>query len=271
MKARTNDVDTYYEPRGDGPPIVFVHGAVLNHSMWAPQVESLSDGYDTVAYDVRGHGRTGGSTTDRYTMDLFAGDLHELVAALALDRPVVCGLSMGGCIAQVYEARHPNELSGLVLTDTFTPELSTLRGRLQLAALRAALPVVRLVGYPRMQWAMARVNKRFNEYVSGDYGEIERLQAEAPEIGTNEFAKVIRSLVAFPESELDLSSISVPTPILYGENEPSFVRRQARILAARIPDTTVRVVPGAGHASNLENAEFFMTAVREFLVGQVWP
>lgn len=271
MKARTNDVETHYERRGDGPPIVFVHGAVMDHSMWTPQLESLSDEYETIAYDVRGHGRTGGSSIDRYSVDLFADDLHALVVALKLDGPVVCGLSMGGCIAQAYAARYPDALSGLVLADTFTPELSTLRERLQLASLRTAIPFVRLVGYPRVQRALTWVNERFNRGVSGDYGKIERLQAEAPEIGTDEFAKVIRSLVAFPESDVDFAKIAVPTLILYGENEPSFVRRQAGILEAKIPDAAVRVVPGAGHASNLDDAEFFTTAVREFIEREVVP
>lgn len=64
----------------------------------------MSDEYTTVVYDVRGRGRTGGSAPDAYSVHLFAEDLAALVAALDLDRPVVCGLSMGGCVAQASAA-----------------------------------------------------------------------------------------------------------------------------------------------------------------------
>ncbi|MCL7418798.1 MAG: alpha/beta hydrolase [Halalkalicoccus sp.] len=85
----------------------------------------MSDDYTTVAYDVREHGRTGGSARTAYSIGSFADDLDALVTALDLDRPVLCGLSMGGCIAQVYAATYPDRLAGLVLADTFTPDLLT--------------------------------------------------------------------------------------------------------------------------------------------------
>jgi pimeloyl-ACP methyl ester carboxylesterase len=61
LTVRTGDVETFYENRGVGPVVVFVHGMVLNADQWAPQVDALSDGYRTIAYGVRGHGRTGRS------------------------------------------------------------------------------------------------------------------------------------------------------------------------------------------------------------------
>jgi pimeloyl-ACP methyl ester carboxylesterase len=133
-KVRTDDIETYYERRGSGPVIVFVHGAIVDHSQWTPQLEALSNENTTIAYDVRGHGRTGGSETDSYSIDLFAEDLEAFTTALDLDKPVLCGLSMGGCIAQAYAARYPERIGGLVLADTFTPELLDWRERLQFLA-----------------------------------------------------------------------------------------------------------------------------------------
>lgn len=115
--VHTNDIETYYERHGEGRPIVFVHGGWADHRMWRPQIDQLSDGHETIVYDVRGHGRTGPSAEERYTVELFAADLNALVTVLDLDRPVVCGLSLGGMIAQTYAARY-DELRGLVLTIT---------------------------------------------------------------------------------------------------------------------------------------------------------
>ena len=63
--VRTNGVETYYERRGDGPPVVFVHGMFMDTAMWEAQAEALSDDFTTVTYDVRGHGHTGGSDRER--------------------------------------------------------------------------------------------------------------------------------------------------------------------------------------------------------------
>ena len=265
--VRTNDIDTYYERRGSGPPIVFVHGAVLDHAQWRPQTDALGDGYETIAYDVRGHGRTGGSARDAYSIELFADDLDALVAALDLDRFVLCGLSTGGCIAQVYAAEHPDRLAGLVLADTFTPALFDRREWLQRSLLlRATVPPVRLIGYERVERAMVWLQERLSgEGVSGDYEEIERLRATGPKMATDEFAKVIRAVARFHETSVDLSAISVPTLLLYGEREAPFIGRHGPKLRDEIPNAVLRTVPGAGHASNLDNPEFFTGAMRTFL------
>ncbi|SFS01428.1 Pimeloyl-ACP methyl ester carboxylesterase [Halomicrobium zhouii] len=267
--VRTNDVDTYYERRGSGPPIVFVHGAILDHSQWDPQVDELGEDYETIAYDVRGHGRTGGSDRGTYSIDLFADDLDALLAALDLENPVLCGLSTGGCIAQVYAARHPERLAGLVLADTFTPAIDDWREWLQrVALLKATVPPVRLVGYQRVERVMVWLQERFaGEGVSGDYEQIERLRTAGPKMETDEFVKVIRAVANFHRTTIDFGSIPVPTLVLYGEREPLFVRRHASKLSAEIRNATVRAVPGAGHASNLDEPEFFTGALREFLSG----
>lgn len=264
--VRTNGIETYYERRGTGPPIVFIHGAILDHNQWKPQLDALSGEYTTFAYDVRGHGRTGGSATDSYSVELFAADLDSFITALDIDRPVLCGTSMGGCIAQVYAASHPDRLAGLVLADTFTPELFNRRERVQRSMLlTATIPLVRLVGYERVEKAMVWLHETLSTGASGDYEKIEQLRASGPRMKTDEFAKVIRAVAAFHETNIDFSSITVPTLVLYGEREPPFIRHHASKLDAEIPNASVRAVPGAGHASNLDNPEFFTRTMREFL------
>ena len=83
---QTNDIHTYYDRRGDGPPLVFIHGAILDHAQWEPQLERLSESYTTIAYDVRGHGRTGGSAKESYSIDLFGEDV--LCVELGTERTV---------------------------------------------------------------------------------------------------------------------------------------------------------------------------------------
>jgi len=135
-RVRTGDIETHYVRRGEGPPIVFIHGMAMSATEWEPQMEALSDEFTTIAYDVRGHGHTGGSDRKSYDMSVYAQDLDALLRGLDVENPVLCGLSMGGCIAQVYAATYPEKIAGLVVSDTFTAAPLPLKGRLIFANLR---------------------------------------------------------------------------------------------------------------------------------------
>jgi len=263
--VQTNDIETHYERRGNGPPVVFVHGAMVDHTQWQPQFDALAEAYTVVAYDVRGHGHTGGSDRERYSVDLFADDLAALVDALELDRPVVCGLSLGGCIAQAFAERYPEKLSGLVLADTFGPAPLSVGEHIQRQALRATVPLARLVGFQRVERAMVWAQERRSPGVSGDYANIERIRATGPTMETAEFAKVVRALVNYAEVPVGYRAIAAPTLILYGDDETAWIRRHAAHMGRWIRDSTVREVPDAGHASNLDNPAFVTDALGTFL------
>jgi pimeloyl-ACP methyl ester carboxylesterase len=246
--------------------VVFVHASVMDHSMWDEQVAALADDYGTVVYDLRGHGRTGGSVLPRYTMDTFADDLDALLAALDVDRPVLCGLSMGGLVALTYAARHPDRVAGLVLAEAFAPEILS-RGEwlLRRVLLNALIPPVRLLGYERVERAEVWLAERLFGGVGGDYERVERLRATGPRMATDEFVKTMRAMSRFHDVTLDLSAVRTPTLVLYGEHGLPFVPRHAAALAARLPDVEVDEVPGAGHAANLDAPAYVTDAVRRFL------
>ena len=267
--VQTNEIETYYVERGDGPPVVFVHAALVDHSMWNPQLDALADEYTLYAYDLRGHGRTGGSAVESYSIDLFADDLDAFLTALELERPVLCGHSLGGAIAQVYAARYPDSISGLVLADSWTAELTDWRDRLTLSLLNAQISLVRLFGLERAQRAGTWLQERFNPDAGGEYGTWVQLQAEMPPIPFEEFEKIVRAMTTFTRTTVDLRSISAPTLVMYGENEVGYVRRQSAKMAAEIPDVTLEIVPDGGHGSNLDNPSFYSDTLASFIKERV--
>ena len=264
--VRTNDVETYYEHRGEGPPIVFVHGMAMSTAEWEPQATALAGEFTTVAYDVRGHGRTGGSDRGTYDVELYASDLDALLTGLGVEKPVLCGLSMGGCIAQVYAATRPENVSGLVLADTFSAGPLPLKGRLLFANLRLFGLLDRVVRYTTLNRLQTWIGNRLAPGVAGDGVTTQRLMEVAPTIPHAEFRKIARSVADFPASDVDASRITAPTLILYGEHAPAVLREVHARLAEQLgsADTEVVVVPDAGHASNVDNAAFFTDAVRAF-------
>ena len=266
--VRTNDIETYYVTRGDGPPIVFVHGMIMSTTMWEPQMDALGDAFTTIAYDVRGHGRTGGSRKATYSIDLFAEDLDALLKALEIDRAVICGLSMGGTIAQAFAAAHPEKVAGLVLADTFPAGPLSLTGRFAMANVRFLARLDRLIDYRTLNRWQLKIGNLLLPGVSGDEVAVQRLVEDAPAISHAEFVKIADATARFPKADVDLSVVTAPTLVLHGEHLPTANEETTERLVSslRNANTTVRVVPESGHASNLDNPQFFTSALREFLI-----
>ena len=109
------DGTLWYETRGDGRPLVFVHGGWMNGRAWRPQVEHFAGDYRVVTLDVRGHGRTGATDQRRYSIDLFTDDLEALLEHLEIEAPILCGLSLGSMVVQQYLHRHPDRPRGAIL------------------------------------------------------------------------------------------------------------------------------------------------------------
>ncbi|WP_440990193.1 alpha/beta fold hydrolase [Haloarchaeobius baliensis] len=271
--VQTDDIETYYVRQGDGPPVVFVHGLLMSTSMWQPQVDALADSFTTIAYDVRGHGRTGGSARSSYAIELFAADLAGLFDALDIERAVVCGLSMGGAIAQSFAAANPDRVAGLVLADTFPAGPLPLTGRLAMANIRFLARLDRLVDYRTLNRWQLRVGDRLLPGVAGDGETVQRLVEEAPQISHDEFVKVADATAGFQHERVDLSTVTAPTLVLHGEHLPTANEETTDRLLAQLEhsETAVHVVPDSGHASNIDNPEFFTARLREFLSETVYP
>jgi non-heme chloroperoxidase len=96
-----NGARLYYENHGAGAPIVFLHGALAGLRFFEPQLTGLSDGYQTLAVDFRGHGRS--ENTERGNLvTQHALDLREFLDKLDLDEVVLVGWSMGAIVSWEY-------------------------------------------------------------------------------------------------------------------------------------------------------------------------
>lgn len=264
--VQTDDVTTYYEHRGSGVPVVFVHGGWADHEMWRPQLDALADSYHVVAYDLRGHGRTGPSSRRRYSVDLFADDLHRLAERLSLDRPFVVGLSLGGMVAQAYAASYPDDLRGLVLADTAASTRLTQRDRFAklLAPAWSISATAHLLGVRRYSDLAFTAADWFRgpDWVGRDPAVRSYLREAMAAFDAAEFEKVLRAIYQF--DGVDTDAISVPTLVLRGEFEDASMVEHAAYLERTIADARGAVVPDAGHTANMENPEAFTRELEAF-------
>jgi pimeloyl-ACP methyl ester carboxylesterase len=257
---QTGSIQTYYEIHGDsGPVIAFIHGAGASHDMWRPQAEYFSKTFRTLTYDIRGHQQSGGSDDD-YTCELFADDLYHLLKQLDIREPVLCGLSLGGMIAQEYAVKYQSNLKGLILADTAVASALTLSDRL----LKAAYPKI------MVKWTIKRMSDEKYADWSFKYFDMEEdvrryLKQEQLKLKKEELLKITDAIYSF--KLLPLERVKVPTLVIVGENERKAVFPHVDKMLELIPNAKRVVIPGAGHASNLENPEVFNREVENFLKG----
>jgi pimeloyl-ACP methyl ester carboxylesterase len=264
------DCDLWYQETGAGPPMVCLHGGWQNGEVWQDQVEHFASEYRVVTVDTRGHGKTGATDRSRYTVDCFADDLEHLLASLDIDRPVLCGSSLGGMVVQTYLGRHPDQARGAVIggpVRTFPPvELPRTTKALftPMPALATSLAFTgpettfrSLLGFIRSVtggWWLS-VDETVRSAAIDAVGEMDAA----------EFRKTFDALYRFEPP--DLSHVRTPTLVVYGEHEVPMVKRQGHQIAELVDDGTVREIADAGHLLNQDQPAAFNSAVASFVDG----
>lgn len=244
--------------RGEGPPVLFVHGFPLDHAMWSHQVAAL-DGWRCLAPDLRGAGDSD-VPSEEYTMGRYADDLRAACDGLDVADAVCCGFSMGGYVLFEFLRRYRSRVRALVLCDT-RPEADTVEGK-RARDENAALAEHEGVG------ALAErvVPKLFGATTRTGRPElVERVRAMARRQPAAGVIGALRAMRDRPDSAALLSGITVPTLVVHGAEDEVAPPAIARAMAARIRGARYIEVGGAGHLAPLEQPEQVTRALREFL------
>jgi len=258
--ARAGAVDLYYEVAGDGPQtLVLVNGVGDPLEGWANQVgDFLAAGLRVVSFDNRGVGRSS-QPPGPYTSAQMAADLHAVVTAAGLDGFHLCGVSMGGVIAQEYALAHPGHLRSLVLANTFAAADPFTR-----AAFLTWSEVAQAAGMPMMMRAQAPwifspgFYQRFPDRVA-------ELIAEAA-TSTQPAAAFAAQMAALVDHDTRdrLPELAVPTLVIAAEDDIIIRPGLSRQLLEAVSGAAWRVVPG-GHAAFWEDPGPWNRAVIEFV------
>ncbi len=105
--------DIYYLERGEGQPLVFLHGNSSCGEAWFQQFEAFQDRFRVIAYDSVNHGHSSNSPRDEDEPDR-ADELEQFLSAMGIERPVLAGNSMGASTLLRWAARHPGDAAALV-------------------------------------------------------------------------------------------------------------------------------------------------------------
>jgi pimeloyl-ACP methyl ester carboxylesterase len=116
--CEADGININYRVYGEGIPVVLSHPFSASLEFWGDLIQALPSKFQTIAYDVRGHGLSSAPVgEDNYRLDILAEDLHHLMEHLGVKSAYVGGLSLGGAIAIGYAHRHPEKVKGLLICD----------------------------------------------------------------------------------------------------------------------------------------------------------
>ncbi|WP_207462690.1 3-oxoadipate enol-lactonase [Azospirillum sp. SYSU D00513] len=259
---RAGAITVHYDLTGpaEAPVLLFANSIGTSFHVWDAVVPLLSDRFRLLRYDMRGHGLTDATPVPDggpgYSMDDLADDAAALLDALGIARAHVCGLSIGGMMAQRLAAKAPERVASLILCDTASvigpPEVWQTR----IDAIRArGLASIAAGVMPR--W----FTKRFLE------AEPDRVRGYVNMVARNADEGYIGCAMAIRDADLraDDARITCPTLVIVGDQDAATPPAQAEALAKAIPGALLEIIPDAGHIPCVEQPETLVALIRTFL------
>jgi 3-oxoadipate enol-lactonase len=255
--ARSPDAEPWAEVRGDGPPLVLLHGLADTHELWRHQVPILSTRYTTIAVDHFGHGRSPLPPGPLNT-PVMADGIATLLDRLGLGPAVVVGLSMGGGVAQVLALRRPDLVRALVLVSTSSDFPPATRERfVARAAVAEREGMAAVVDTTVPRW--------FTEaYMAAHPDEVALTRETVLANDPVAFAAASRANAVRDWSDR-LGEIRCPVLFIGGDGDPADARRSAATYRDRLPDVRIEIVDGVSHLVPVESPERFNRLLLGFL------
>ncbi len=253
-----NGIELYYEVKGKGEPLLFIHGLGSSTRDWEPQVSYFSEQYRVITFDVRGHGRSE-KPRGPYSVSRFADDTAELINALDTGPCHIIGISMGGMIALQLAGQAPELVRSLVVVNCLPSlVLRSVADRLQL--LKRFL-VVRFLGMERLGQLLGK-----KLFPAPDHADLRQTFVKRwAENDPSAYREAMKALVNWNISGR-LSLVQCPVLVVAAENDYTPVADK-ETFAARLDRAELYVIKGAHHAVTMECPEEFNRIVNGFLTG----
>ena len=247
-----------YRQAGSGPTLVLLHGAFEDSRVWIRQMEDLSDEFTVIALDAPGFGASDDPPPTWTTAD-YGNHLADVLDALGLDRPTLVGQSFGTVYALALCRQRPQAVGALVLISAYAGWAGSLSAeeterRLQQTERDLTAPVEQTIE----KWRPTLLTPTAPPDV------VELVATMMRDFRPTGIRPAVTALGAVDLRDV-LATITVPTLLIYGDAD---VRSPADVVGrdmhARIPGSTLVVIPDAPHMINLEQPEALRAAIRRF-------
>lgn len=253
--VEVNGARLFYVRAGpaDAEKIIFIHGWTEDHTVWSSQIKHFSKSYDVVAYDQRGHGAS--EKPHDASLRVLKDDLRALIESFGFEKVILVGHSMGGMVALLFTLQHPERVTRLVLAGTSAKPLDTLFRRVFAAVLGFFVKhAFTLVAYLATRRAFYRADRR-----------MKRAAFERARRTSSTTAHRLLTEIARLDLRAELPKITQRTLVIVGEKDRTTPVRMSRLLAERIENAELHVIPEAKHVVMMDQPERFNAALEAFL------
>ena len=276
MRVSVGDIELYVHERGEGRPLVALHGGPgLDGSVWFPGLDRIVEaGYRVLAPDHRANGRSDAGDPARWTVPQMADDVEALISALALEHPVVIGWSFGSFVAQSHMVRHGSARAYVLMGTVAEPgalanvehELATFEPKALRRQVAASWALEATVETP--EGARRLMSDQVPFHVADPTGPLVAQLVEADRVVYR--PEVLRHFAAGGEYGMldlreELRSVTRPTLILSGAHDRTTPAASAHELTAILPHCEEIVLRDSAHMLPYEQPDAFIAALAGFL------
>ncbi|WP_113393339.1 3-oxoadipate enol-lactonase [Rhizobium sp. SYY.PMSO] len=256
--ARINDVTIHYQIIGgpaDKPVLVFANSLGTDFRIWRDVIVRLAGDFAIVLYDKRGHGLSDLGQMP-YSIEDHATDLAGLLDFLSVKDAIICGLSVGGLIAQSLYQRRPDLVRALILCDT-AHKIGTADSWNARIAQVEAHGIESIVDAVMERWFTQAFRRPENVAFAGYCNMLVRQPA----------AGYAATCAALRDADLTeaAAGIAVPTLCVVGDQDGSTPPELVLSTAKLIPNARYEVIKDAGHIPCVEQPEALTEVIRAFV------
>lgn len=235
---------------GQGSPVLLLHGIGADSRLWCFQMEALAARHRVVAWDMPGFGQS--RPLAEMTFAALVTRLHELIAEMALHRPILVGHSMGGMIALDYATKHPQSPAALVLF-AMSPVVAGMEEKLRAEFIRAHLEPL------EQGRSMAELNRRFVDTMTREGASKEGLalaRTVMAEARPESYRQAVHCIAHF-DDRASLPLLPMHVMLIAGEHDRNAPPKLMHKVAERVQHRREAVIEGAGSLAHVERPEAF--------------
>jgi pimeloyl-ACP methyl ester carboxylesterase len=261
-----NGITIAYEQQGNGPDLLLITGVGYGGWFWHKVAPLLADHFRVTTFDNRGAGGSD-KPAGPYTVEMMAADTAALLDALNIERAAVLGHSLGGYIAQLLVVNRPELVNKLILAGTnfggqgvipITPAAMSVLTNRQGEPMELIRRGIDIAAAPGLLERQAHLAEELIAY---------RLTNPVPPAQYTAQVMAGAGTWQWTANRVDrqMAAIQIPTLILFGEFDQVVPPGNADLLAAKIPQAEIKILPNGGHIFPLELPQETAEIVKRFL------
>ncbi len=256
-----DDPGIYYEVHGQGRPLVFLNGIMMNTLSWVEHVARLKEHFQLIIYDMRDQGQSS-RLAEGYDNRIHAEDLKKLLDHLSLPKAHLCGLSYGGQVALIFSLKYPEMVDKLVLSNTsaYVDQYLLSMGEMWKRAARlydgeaffdlALIPIYSRAFYNNHYDWLANRRQLFKDFLTREW--------------FDGFIRLASSNATY-DLRAEMAAIKHPTLLIAAQEDIITPYVQMLEMSRAMANSQFVCIPEAGHAAFLEKIDTFCTLLKGFL------